>query len=56
MSRAPLNLTFMTIAFCAWPLPAGTTPELSGKDARQPTLAAFDSPFPYDGRPLAPLA
>lgn len=40
----------------AWPLPAGTTPELSAKDAVQPLLANFDSPFPYDGRPLAPLA
>ncbi|MDF2982875.1 MAG: dTDP-4-dehydrorhamnose 3,5-epimerase [Devosia sp.] len=40
----------------AWPMPAGTTPELSAKDAVQPLLADFDSPFPYDGRPLAPLA
>ena len=39
-----------------WPLPAGVTPELSAKDQVQPTLAAFDSPFPYDGRPLAPLS
>ena len=39
-----------------WPLPAGATPELSPKDAKLPTLAEFDSPFPYDGRPLAPLA
>jgi len=39
-----------------WPLPAGATPELSAKDARQPALADFDSPFPYHGRPLAPLA
>ncbi|MBB3348860.1 dTDP-4-dehydrorhamnose 3,5-epimerase [Sphingomonas sp. BK069] len=39
-----------------WPLPAGTTPELSPKDGRQPTLAAFDSPFSYAGRPLVPLA
>lgn len=39
-----------------WPLPAGTTPELSAKDTRQPTLADFDSPFEYDGRPLEPLA
>lgn len=39
-----------------WPLPAGVTPELSDKDKVQPTLADFDSPFPYDGRPLAPLA
>ncbi|WP_294196942.1 dTDP-4-dehydrorhamnose 3,5-epimerase [uncultured Sphingomonas sp.] len=39
-----------------WPIPAGTTPELSDKDKVQPTLAAFDSPFAYDGRPLTPLA
>ena len=39
-----------------WQMPAGTAPELSAKDAIQPLLADFDSPFPYDGRPLAPLA
>lgn len=39
-----------------WPLPAGTTVELSAKDKVLPSLAAFDSPFAYDGRPLAPLA
>lgn len=39
-----------------WPMSAGTIPELSPKDTRQPTLAEFDSPFPYDGRPLAPLS
>lgn len=39
-----------------WPLPMGIMPELSNKDRCQPTLADFDSPFPYDGRPLAPLA
>jgi len=39
-----------------WPMPADTRPELSAKDAAQPLLADFDSPFPYDGRPLAPLA
>ena len=39
-----------------WPLPADTNPELSPKDAQLPALAEFDSPFPYDGRPLAPLA
>ncbi|MFD1785984.1 dTDP-4-dehydrorhamnose 3,5-epimerase [Sphingomonas floccifaciens] len=39
-----------------WPLPAGVMPELSPKDAAQPALADFDSPFPYDGRPLTPLA
>ena len=39
----------------AWPdLPGGLT--LSDKDTRLPTLAEFDSPFPYDGEPLAPLA
>jgi len=37
-----------------WPLP-GAEPVLSGKDAKLPTLAEFDSPFPYDGRPLTPL-
>ena len=39
-----------------WPMPAGTLPELSAKDQVQPFLADFDSTFPYDGRPLAPLA
>ena len=38
-----------------WPLPAGTVPELSDKDKGQPGLSDFDSPFAYDGRPLAPL-
>lgn len=38
-----------------WPLPAATLPELSAKDAALPLLAAFVSPFPYDGRPLAPI-
>lgn len=38
-----------------WPIPAGVAPELSAKDRVQPTLAALDSPFAYDGRPLAPL-
>ena len=38
-----------------WPMPDGTMPELSPKDLILPTLADFDSPFPYDGRPLAPL-
>ncbi|MGH7026600.1 dTDP-4-dehydrorhamnose 3,5-epimerase [Brevundimonas sp.] len=37
-----------------WPLPA-TGPVLSDKDEALPTLAEFDSPFEYDGRPLAPL-
>lgn len=39
-----------------WPLPAGVTPQLSAKDKMLPLLADFDSPFPYDGRPLAPLS
>lgn len=39
-----------------WPMPAGTVPELSGRDREQPALADFDSPFAYDGRPLTPLA
>lgn len=39
-----------------WPMPAGTNPELSAKDVSLPALAEFDSPFPYDGRPLAPIA
>lgn len=38
-----------------WPLPEEAKPELSAKDTIQPLLAEFDSPFPYDGRPLAPL-
>lgn len=38
-----------------WPIHPGASPELSEKDGRQPLLADFDSPFPYDGRPLAPL-
>ena len=39
-----------------WPIPHGVAPELSPKDSKQPLLADFHSPFPYDGRPLAPLA
>ena len=39
-----------------WPMPDGTMPELSPKDVILPSLADFGSPFPYDGRPLAPLA
>lgn len=39
----------------AWPIPAGTAPELSAKDQVQPLLADFDSPFAYDGRALEPL-
>lgn len=38
-----------------WPLPS-SGPVLSDKDQRLPALAEFDSPFEYDGRPLAPLA
>lgn len=39
-----------------WPLPAGAAPELSLKDTGQPSLADFDSPFAYDGRPLEQFA
>lgn len=38
-----------------WPLPV-SGPVLSDKDRGLPTLAAFDSPFDYDGTPIAPLA
>ncbi|MEA3474175.1 MAG: dTDP-4-dehydrorhamnose 3,5-epimerase [Pseudomonadota bacterium] len=38
-----------------WPLPASGA-VLSDKDKLLPTLAEFDSPFDYDGEPLAPLA
>lgn len=38
-----------------WRLPAGVAPVLSPKDAALPLLAEFDSPFAYDGVPLAPL-
>lgn len=38
-----------------WPLPAGTMPNLSARDACQPLLADLDSPFAYDGRPLRAL-
>ncbi len=37
-----------------WPAPAAQ-PILSPKDLALGRLADFDSPFPYDGRPLAPL-
>lgn len=37
-----------------WPLGA-RAPILSPKDQTLPRLAAFDSPFDYDGRPLEPL-
>ena len=36
-----------------WPIPADITPKLSAKDCVQPILSAFDSPFEYDGKPLA---
>jgi dTDP-4-dehydrorhamnose 3,5-epimerase len=39
-----------------WPIPLEVTPELSPKDKAQPLLGVFQSPFPYDGRPLKPLA
>ncbi|WP_058323888.1 dTDP-4-dehydrorhamnose 3,5-epimerase [Sinorhizobium sp. GL28] len=35
-----------------WPLPQGIQPILSSKDARQPLLRDFDSPFEYEGAPL----
>ncbi len=35
-----------------WPLPPAG-PVLSDKDRSLPSLAEFDSPFPYDGEPLA---
>ena len=38
-----------------WPLENGAAPQLSPKDAALPSLADFDSPFPYDGQPLGPL-
>ena len=38
-----------------WHLPMGVTPTLSRKDAVLPALAAFVSPFAYDGRPLTLL-
>lgn len=40
----------------AWPIPSGSSPELSNKDKVQPCLTDFDSPFTYDGRPLGPLS
>lgn len=43
-------------AAIAWPLPPGTAPTLSTKDAALPSLDDFDSPFPYCGDPLVPLA
>lgn len=38
-----------------WPLPPGAAIQLSDKDKTHPSLAEFDSPFPYDDRPLMPL-
>jgi dTDP-4-dehydrorhamnose 3,5-epimerase len=38
-----------------WQLPIGVVPTLSGKDTILPLLKDFDSPFDYDGNPLAPL-
>ena len=37
-----------------WPLPP-TGPVLSAKDTTLPMVADWDSPFAYDGEPLAPL-
>lgn len=34
-----------------WPLPEGGA-QLSDKDASLPAFSDFESPFPYDGRPL----
>ena len=39
----------------AWPMPAGTRPELSAKDQALPLLKDFVSPFAYDGSPLTSL-
>jgi len=39
-----------------WPISGGAKSQLSDKDAVQPLLADFDSPFLYDGLPLLPLA
>jgi len=38
-----------------WPA-TGSPPHLSPRDMALPMLKDFDSPFPYDGRPLLPLA
>ncbi len=38
-----------------WPIAEGAVPELSDKDANQPFLESFESPFSYDGRPLLTL-
>lgn len=39
-----------------WPIPEGLKAELSSKDAAQPLLTKFESPFPYEGRPLVSFA
>ena len=39
----------------AWPLPSGRQPELSPKDRKLPSVTSFDTPFAYDGTPLAAL-
>jgi dTDP-4-dehydrorhamnose 3,5-epimerase len=36
-----------------WPALADARPLLSEKDERLPSLAQFESPFPYDGVPLS---
>lgn len=38
-----------------WPMPEGTTPNLSPKDQLLPPLLEFTSPFAYDGGTLTPL-
>lgn len=38
-----------------WPMPDDVFPVISKKDAELSWLESFDSPFPYDGCPLAPL-
>ena len=37
-----------------WPLPAGTAPVLSARDAAQPLLKDLESGFGYAGEPLTP--
>jgi dTDP-4-dehydrorhamnose 3,5-epimerase len=39
----------------AWPTPTENL-RLSPKDTALPLLADFESPFPYDGRPLEPIS
>lgn len=39
-----------------WPIPSNIEPALSAKDKSLPTLAEFDSPFPYDGSQLGTVA